>query len=179
MTSDVLQLYKASEIILPQLVIGTCPSLTTPVPEFNFNQVNSEFNTHDISQTLLQFMNDNKGIGLAANQLGYPYRVFAMRGYPDNFVCFNPKIVYYSEECVLMEEGCLSFPNLIVKIKRPKDIRVRFQTPSGSVVTKQFEGLTARTFQHEMDHLDGILFYNRANKYHKDKALKDYKHGRR
>jgi peptide deformylase len=120
-------------------------------------------------------MYEYNGLGLAANQVGEPYRIFAMRGQPENFVCFNPKIVQPSEMEVVLEEGCLTYPGLLVKIKRPQHIRVRFQMPNGETVTKQFTGMTARVFQHEMDHLDGIVFFNRANRYHKELAFKKWK----
>ena len=122
-------------------------------------------------------MYDNNGIGLAANQVGVGYRIFAMRGTPENFVCFNPRIVQPSEEQVVLEEGCLSYPGLIVKVKRPQHIRCRFQTPNGETLTKTFTGMSARVFQHELDHLDGVIFYNKANKFHRDQALKRWKRG--
>src|ERR1017187_6364421 len=71
--------------------------------------------SHDLMETLY----DAKGLGLAAVQCGIPYRVFAMRGSPENFVFFNPKIVMPGTELIKLEEGCLSFPGLIVEIKRP------------------------------------------------------------
>jgi peptide deformylase len=77
-----------------------------------------------------------------------------------------------------MDEACLSFPGVTAKIKRSREIRVRFQAPSGAVVTQKFEGLTARIFQHELDHLDGVLFFNRAGRYHREKALKGFYNGR-
>lgn len=149
------------------------PILTMPCEEFNF--ADPPGNPSDLAVGLIQVMNDNKGVGLAANQVGIPLRVFVMRGSPENFVCFNPKIVYASEEIDSMEEACLSFPGVSVKVKRPKEIKVRFQTPSGETTTMNFSGLTARVFQHELDHLDGILFFNRANRYHRDRALKRLK----
>ena len=151
------------------------PILSTPVPDFNFSHLPED--TLEISTKLISEMNKHSGIGLSANQLGLPYRVFCMRGHPENFVCFNPKIVYKSNDVELMEEACVSFPNIVVKIKRSKEIRVRFQTPSGMIVTRKFEGLTAKTFQHELDHLDGVLFFNRANRFHREKALKGYYNG--
>ena len=155
---------------MTDIVKGAVPILTTTMEEFDF--LNPPENPLDISLELMKSMNEHNGIGLAANQIGKPYRVFTMRGHPENYVCFNPRIVYMSEEQIVLEEGCLSFPNLIIKIKRPKNIRVRFQTPTGVVETKVFEGLTARVFQHEMDHLNGILFYKRANRIHKEQAFK-------
>jgi peptide deformylase len=117
------------------------------------------------------------GIGLAANQVGVPYRVFAMRAQPQNFVCFNPRIVQPSAEQISLEEGCLSFPGLIVKLKRPRHVRVRFQTPNGDTRTETFIGMSARVFQHEMDHLEGRLYFNQASRYHREIALKKWKRG--
>ena len=122
-------------------------------------------------------MYENNGLGLAANQVGVPYSVFAMRGQPQNYVCFNPRIVQPSAEEIILEEGCLSFPGLVVKVKRPRHIRVRFQLPNGETVTETFIGMTARVFQHEMDHLEGKLYFNRANRYHKEVAIKKWKRG--
>jgi peptide deformylase len=147
--------------------------ITTECEEFDFKD--PPFDPVQFSQNLVKFMYDNNGLGIAANQVGTPYRIFAMRGAPENFVCFNPKIVQYSEQNVVLEEGCLTYPGLLVKIKRSEFIRVRFQTPNGETLTKQFIGMSARVFQHEMDHLDGIVFYNRANKFHREQALRKWK----
>jgi peptide deformylase len=78
---------------------------------------------------------------------------------------------------VSLEEGCLTYPGLIVKIKRPQHVRVRFTKPNGETITKLFTGMTARIFQHELDHLDGIIFYNKANRVHRDKALEKWRRG--
>jgi peptide deformylase len=122
-------------------------------------------------------MYENNGIGIAANQVGVPYRVFAMRGQPQNFVCFNPRVVQPSAEEIILEEGCLSFPGLIVKVKRPRHVRVRFQTPNGDTRTETFIGMTARVFQHEMDHLEGKLYFSRSSRYHREIAMKKWKRG--
>lgn len=120
-------------------------------------------------------MYEKKGIGLAANQVGIPYRIFSMRADPQNFVCFNPKIIQPSDEEIILEEGCLSFPGLIVKVKRPRHIRVRFTTPNGDTRTEMFTGMSARIFQHELDHIDGKLYFNRASRYHREIAMKKWK----
>jgi peptide deformylase len=156
-----------------ELVKSNDPILTTPCQPFNF--LNPPFDPTEFSRELIKNLYSWNGLGLAANQVGIPYRVFAMRGQPENFVCFNPKIVQPSEMQVVLEEGCLSYPGLLVKVKRAQHIRVRFQTPNGETITKQFTGMTARVFQHEMDHLDGIVFYNRANRFHKEQAMKKWK----
>jgi peptide deformylase len=157
------------------LVKSSDPILTTPCQPFNFQD--TPFDPYDFSREIVKFMYENNGIGLAANQVGVPYRVFSMRADPENFVCFNPRVVQPSEMQVVLEEGCLTFPGLIVKVKRPQHIRVRFQTPNGDTLTKQFTGMSARVFQHELDHLDGVLYFNRANRYHKETAMKKWKRG--
>jgi len=158
-----------------ELVKSNDPILLTQCLPFNFQE--PPFDPIEFSHELVKNMYDWNGLGLAANQVGVPYRVFAMRGSPENFVCFNPRIVQPSAENIILEEGCLSFPGLLVKVKRPKHIRVRFQTPNGDTRTETFIGMTARIFQHELDHLDGRLYFNRANKYHKEIAMKKWKRG--
>lgn len=148
------------------------PILSTPTQPFDFT--NPQIGPERLALEMMTEMNNHNGIGLAANQIGYPYSVLVMRSHPENLVCFNPKIVSGSKETETLEEGCLSFPGVNVKIKRHQTIRVRFQMPSGMTTTETFSGLTARTFQHELDHLNGVVFINRANRYHRDKAMKGY-----
>lgn len=158
-----------------ELVKITDPVLTTKCEPFDF--ANPPFDPTKFADEIVKTMYEKNGIGLSANQIGVPYRIFSMRGTPKNFVCFNPRIVDSSEEEVILEEGCLSYPNLVVKVKRPRHIKVRFQYPNGETVTEKFTGLSARVFQHELEHLDGEIFYNKANKYHRDQALKRWKYG--
>jgi peptide deformylase len=141
----------------------------------DFNFADPPFDPIEFSKELVKFMYDRNGLCIAANQVGIPYRFFAMRGYPENFVCFNPKLVMPGDAQVVLEETSLTFPNLIVKIKRPRDIRVRFQTPNGETRTETYTGMTARIFQHALDHLNGIKFFNNANAFHKEQALKRWK----
>lgn len=140
-----------------------------------FDFKNPPFDPVEFSKDLVKYMYDINAVGIAANQVGTPYRIFAMRGQPENFVCFNPKIVQPSAAEVILEESDVAYPGLIVKVKRPQHLRVRFTTPNGETLTKQFTGLTARIFQHEIDNLDGVLFYNRANRYHRDQAMRKWK----
>lgn len=156
-----------------KLVDSNDPILATPCQKFDFS--NPPFDATEFAKKLIKFMYDCNGIGLAANQVGVPYRVFCMRGHPENFVCYNPKLVQPSSMEIELEEGCLTYPGLLVKITRPKSIKVRFTTPNGETTTRKFTGLTARIFQHELDHLDGIIFYNRANRYHREQALRKWK----
>ena len=113
-----------------------------------------------------ELMCASRGIGLAAPQVGLMTRMFVM-GNPDQIdlviPVFNPKIVDVEEEEVFIEEGCLSSPGLFIKIKRPQVIRVRYTNFLGITDTMQFSGMTARIFQHEIDHLDGVLYTSKAN----------------
>jgi peptide deformylase len=156
-----------------ELVPSTDPILKQKCQEFDFS--NPPFDPVEFARDLVKMMYDHNAIGISANQVGVPYRVFALRAYPENFVCFNPKMVMPSDQEVLLEEGCLSFPNLFVKVKRPQHCRVRFTMPNGDTRTDTFTGITARAFQHELDHLDGIVYYTRANDYHREQAFKKKK----
>ena len=148
------------------------PLLKQEMPKFDFQ--NPPVNPVELYRDLAETMIEYHGIGLAANQVGSPYRAFVMRA-EEVIGCFNPKIVDTSSETVLLEEGCLSNPGLFVKIKRPKKIKARYTLPNGETVTKVFDGITARCFQHELDHLNGLLYTSRANAYHLEKAKKNAK----
>jgi len=129
----------------------------------------------ELAENLVATMVRHNGLGLAANQCGLRYRAFAVNTHPNYLVCFNPRIVDFSKEENLLDEGCLSFPYLIIKIKRPRGIRVRFTDYTGETFTEKFDGITARIFQHEADHLEGIVFTSKANWFHMQKAEKDMK----
>lgn len=135
-----------------------------------FDFSNPPIDPVELAYILGDEMIKENGLGIAAPQLGLPYRAFAIKSNPV-IVCFNPRIVYYSEQVSTLEEGCLSYPGLAIKITRPQEIRVRYEEPNGGTVTKEFGGMTARCFQHEMDHLDGISFINRAKPHHKQQAM--------
>lgn len=110
-------------------------------------------------------MIDNFGVGLSANQVGLPYKVFVFGDPtdPQNIQSvFNPKLLHSSDEEVLIEEGCLSYPGLFIKIKRPGTIRVRYANEQGIVNTYVYDKEPARIFLHEYDHMDGITFKERA-----------------
>jgi peptide deformylase len=156
-----------------KLVDPSDPILRLKCAPFDFKTTNIDI--IEFAHDLVRFMYDNNGIGLAANQVGIGLRIFALRAHPQNFVCINPRVTWTSEKEVLLEEGCLTYPNLVVKIKRPEFIRARFFTPNGDSKIERFIGMTARCFQHEMDHLEGKIFYEQANRYHREQAFKKRK----
>lgn len=155
--------------MIHELIPANSPLLKQVMEPFDFS--NPPVNPLDLVTDLAETMLANNGIGISANQVGLPYRVFVMHG-QELIPCFNPRIVDMSNETIVMEEGCLSYPGLFVKIKRARRIKVRFADPTGKIETRTFDGMTARIFQHEMDHLDGINYLMRANKYHLEQARK-------
>ena len=120
---------------------------------------------HHLSRVLIDNMIHHNGIGISANQIGIWERAFAMvRDLENNevMVCFNPRIVKsYSEE-VEMEEGCLSYPELFLKIKRPDKIVVKYEDEDKKSHKLKLQGLASRVFQHEYDHMEGIDFTQRT-----------------
>ena len=120
---------------------------------------------HHLSKILVDNMIHHEGIGISANQIGIWERAFAMvRDLENNevMVCFNPRIIKsYSEE-VEIEEGCLSYPELFLKIKRPDKIVVKYEDEDKKTHKMKLQGLASRVFQHEYDHMEGIDFTQRT-----------------
>tara|TARA_B100001778_G_scaffold34260_1_gene24722 strand:- start:343 stop:939 length:597 start_codon:yes stop_codon:yes gene_type:complete len=145
---------------------------STDLEKFDFN--NPQIDPVDLSQSLVKLMRKEMGYGLAANQVGLPLQMFVLEGEPA-YAVFNPRITYFGEEEILLEEGCLSYPGLSLKIKRPRFMRARFQDPYGDFVTKQFDGITSRVFQHEYDHINGVDFTQKVSKLKKNMAMKKWK----
>mgnify|MGYP006059838769 FL=1 len=119
---------------------------------------------HEVAKILIENMHHYEGIGLSANQIGLYVRAFAMvRDLENNevIVCFNPKIVKKYNECVEFEEGCLSYPDEYISVKRPDRIVVKYEDEDKKVHKIKLSGMAARVFQHEFDHLEGIDFTQR------------------
>lgn len=110
---------------------------------------------------LLEFMRStmyaNKGIGLAAPQVGITKRIIVLDTGDGLLKMVNPDITEKSESASPLEEGCLSIPGKIVEVRRPEQITVSFTDEDGMRITKGFGGLAAKAVQHEIDHLDGKL----------------------
>lgn len=119
-----------------------------------------------LADCMREFMHANHGIGLAAPQIGMSRRLFVMEIEGKKWACFNPEIVESSPEQVEMEEGCLSFIGESCIITRAQEILVRYQDHQGLWYTEKLVGLAARCFQHELDHLDGIVMQDRDKEQH-------------
>ncbi len=142
------------------LVSENHPALHEALPEFDFS--NPPVNPNEFASTLVETCKLNKGLGLSANQCGFKYRVFVM-GAGDEYVAFfNPKVISLSDEMVLMEEGCLSYPLLSLRINRPKEIMVEYQDFTGQIRNTKLTGISARCFLHELDHMNGIVYTGRV-----------------
>ncbi|MDI6603415.1 MAG: peptide deformylase [Patescibacteria group bacterium] len=126
---------------------------------------------------MLETMIVNQGIGLAASQIGVLKRIIVVNLIQKPQVFINPEITKKSRETIIGDEGCLSFPGLFLKIKRAKEVEIEALNENGKKISLKVEGLPARVFQHEIDHLDGILFINRLSFWQKLKLrgkLKEY-----
>lgn len=128
------------------------------------------YQNQTLASTMLKFMRLNNGIGLAAPQIGVSKRVFVMEVHGRERVCFNPEITFRSDVLTEFAEGCLSFPGEQCIIKRPDTISVRYQTHEGEWIEDDMVGLEARCFQHELDHLDGVVMHDRQKEQNATKS---------
>lgn len=115
----------------------------------------------DLSDRLHRVMDQEGGIGLAANQVGLRDRCFVMSINGRKWTCINPEIVEMATDLTEFNEGCLSFPGESCIITRPNTITVSYTDINRAVVVEQLTGLAARCFQHELDHLNGITMWDR------------------
>ncbi len=126
---------------------------------------------------MLETMYDAPGIGLAAIQVGVPKRVIVMDlakedDEPAPMYFVNPEITWTSDETEPYEEGCLSVPEFYEEVKRPAKARIDYLDYHGEKQTLEAEGLTATCIQHEMDHLEGILFIDHLSRLKRNMILK-------
>jgi peptide deformylase len=151
------------------------PVLRKPTVLFDFNAYNASREADYIAYSLAESMNHYGGLGLSANQCGINKRVCTINMGKEAWVMFNPQIIEKSEKTADFSEGCLSYPGLYVKIGRSDHIKVRFQALGGQTVEHEFDGLTAVCIQHELDHLDGIVYTDRISPINLEKAKRKVK----
>jgi peptide deformylase len=132
------------------------PLLSVAIPEFKGQLPNP--NMTMLVKRLKFTMKLYSGLGLAANQCGIKERVFVIGTDQFQMACINPKVLEASEEIVKDTEGCLSFPAFFLSIPRPKWVDVEFTDENGQRKQTRLEGLTARCFLHELEHLNGVKF---------------------
>lgn len=117
----------------------------------------------------IRLMLKQKGMGLAANQIGITKRFFAIGHssfdtFQKHAIIWNPRVINFSEEKAIDVEGCLSFKDVFVKVERPKIIEVQYETTQGKTRFAKLDGMESKCFQHELDHLDGVTFNKRVSK---------------
>ena len=150
------------------------PLLRQEMPFFDFD--NPPTDPIKLKEEMIDRMFEEGGVGLSANQIGYEYRVFVMKGANKEQSMFfaNPEIIELSEETENIEEGCLTggCEGIFAIIKRPSWVRARWQDENGDVKEMEFSGMTGRCFQHELDHLNGILFIDHMSRLKYERAVK-------
>ena len=147
----------------PRLLMQIAPFMDDTLEHFGFQDRKS------LSKVMHGNMVKYGGLGLSANQIGLPFRMFVMGGHPqieDGKVryVFNPLINDVSPESIVMKEGCLSFPFLFLGIKRPKWVNVRYTDENGEEIEETLHGMPARMFQHENEHMNGYVFTDLVSK---------------
>lgn len=127
------------------------------------------------AKAMLEAMRKNRGIGLSANQVGINKRIIVMecRG-KQPYILINPEIVERSSEYSTQYEGCLSFPGIFAKLRRPNWAKVVWQDVKGQEYEQTFEGIEATCIQHEIDHLNGIVFVQKLQHTKKFMLLNEY-----
>ena len=135
-----------------------------PILHERVKPCSKDLDRSEISHILKENMIHYEGIGLSANQIGISERVFVMMlniETEETITCFNPRIIKRYEDDVWCEEGCLSFPDEIINIQRPNRIVVKYEDEDKKDHKIKLDGLAARVFLHEFDHLEGIVFTER------------------
>jgi peptide deformylase len=126
-----------------------------------------------LAEEMMRVMREAEGVGLAANQIGRLKRIFVAVHEDEEYAIVNPVIEERSETTEKDIEGCLSIPETRVEVERPTVVTVSGQGPSGEPVRVEAEGLLARIFQHEIDHLDGVLILDRTDRESRKNAMRE------
>ncbi len=141
-------------------------SRATPVKDFDES-------LERLAEDMKRIMRENEGVGLAANQIGRLKRIFVAAYEDEEYAIVNPVIEERSEASEKDIEGCLSIPEIRVEVERSCAVTVSGKDPSGTPVRVEAEGVLARIFQHEIDHLDGVLILDRTDRESRKNALRE------
>ncbi len=145
-------------------------SRATPVKDFDES-------IERLAEDMMRIMRENEGAGLAANQIGRLKRIFVAayedEGEVHEFAVVNPVIEERSEASEIELEGCLSIPQIPVEVERSCAVTVSGKDPSGGPLRVRAEGRLARIFQHEIDHLDGVLILDRTDRESRKNAMRE------
>jgi len=161
LTIDTASGVVTEEIIEPLKVFGeNHPMLSVAIPEYKEAIPNPSMK--NLVARLKMTMKLYNGIGLSANQCGIFQRVFVIGTEHFQIACINPKVVAKSEELSRENEGCLSFPGMFMKVERPTWVDAEFYDETGAFKQIRLEGLTAKCYLHELDHMNGVKFIEHA-----------------
>lgn len=141
-------------------------SRATPVKDFDES-------LERLAEDMFRVMRENEGMGLAGNQIGRLKRIFVVAYEDEEYVVVNPNIEERSEEVEEDVEGCLSIPEVRVEVERPAAVTVSGQDLRGAPMRIEAEGILARAFQHEIDHLDGVLILDRTDRESRKQAMRE------
>jgi len=145
-------------------------TLYTASEQFHFDDIPFGYKTLELFEhDLIHLMTHSQGMGLAANQIGITKRFFAIGHesfdvFQKPAIIYNPVLISADQEQEVIQEGCLSFPGLLLQVSRPKMVLVRYQNNRGEFLMSRLTGMEARCFQHELDHINGVTFNQRAEK---------------
>ena len=132
----------------------------------------------ELAKQMFEILADEKGIGLAAPQIGIMKRIFVTHALNDEQRVFiNPSILETSVKTAKFEEGCLSVPGIYVQVVRSEAVKLQAWNEKGRPFTIEAEGLLARVIQHEYDHLEGVLFLDRLPEDKRNKMIEKYENG--
>ena len=134
-----------------------------------------------LAEEMMEIMMSAPGVGLAANQIGILKKIITVniqdkeQNIDKKYILFNPKIISFSKETIIMEEGCLSIPQQFANIERPKEVKVEYLSEKRKLVKKIVKGIEARVLQHEIDHLLGKLFIDYLSSLKRNFIIKKVK----
>jgi len=149
-------------------IVPACELMEGVTSKFNFDSIDAPM----LTNVMLDRMTEMGGAALSAPQVGLDMSMFVMGVNQSKLEVFNPTIISYSKEEMLMNEGSLSYPGILVIIKRPESIVVEYYNKNGELQHKEFQGLTARIFQHAYDHLQGVTIKDKVSKLKWELATK-------
>ncbi|MEN3930129.1 peptide deformylase [Microvirga sp. W0021] len=132
-----------------------------------------------LAEDMLETMYDAPGVGLAAIQIGVPKRVVTIdvadeEEKPEPLVLINPEIIASSEETKLYQEGCLSIPEYYAEVERPAEVTFRYMDLDGKIIEREADGLLAVCVQHELDHLNGVLFIDHLSRLKRELVIRKF-----
>jgi len=162
-----------------KLIPPSDPRVQTAIAPFDDSMLKDEGfkDRKELTKKMYELMAKYGGIGLSANQIGLPFNMFVLGDHPSlengmKLTCFNPMIISSSKEEVVMEEGCLTFPFVFLKITRPRKVVVKYTDENDELKEGQLDGMMSRIFQHEYEHMLGRTFVENASKLKLDRAYK-------